>query len=63
MGRIGPMELVVIVLAVVLLFGIKRLPEIGAAIGKAIRGFKRAMQGIEDDVNKNVEDKNAKPGN
>lgn len=63
MGRIGPMELVVIVLAVIILFGVKRLPEIGAAIGKAIRGFKRAMQGepsSEDDANKNVEDKNAK---
>ena len=60
MGRIGPMELVVIVLAFVALFGVKRLPEIGVALGKAIRGFKKAMQGVEDDINKNIEDKNAK---
>ena len=63
MGRIGPMELVVIVLAFVVLFGVKRLPEIGVALGKAIRGFKRALQGelsSEDDINKNIEDKNAK---
>ena len=57
------MELVLIVLAIVLLFGIKRLPEIGSAIGKAIRGFKRAMQGMEDDVTKNVRDKNEGPSN
>ena len=61
MGRIGPMEIAVIVLAIVLLFGIKRLPEIGAALGKAIRGFKRALQGLDDDVNKNINDKNAQP--
>ena len=61
MGRIGPMELVVIVLAFIVLFGVKRLPEIGSALGKAIREFKKAMQGVEDDIKKNVEDKNAKP--
>ena len=61
MGRIGPMEILVIVLAIVLLFGIKRLPEIGSAIGKAIRGFKKSLQGLDDDINKNIEDKNAKP--
>lgn len=60
MGRIGPMELVVIVLAFVILFGVKRLPEVGAALGKAIRGFKKALQGVDDDINKNSEDKNAK---
>ena len=61
MGRIGPMELVVIVLAIVALFGVKRLPEMGAALGKAIREFKKALAGVEDDIKKNVEDKNAKP--
>ena len=60
MGRIGPMELVVIVLAIVVLFGVKRLPEIGNALGKAIREFKKSLQGVEDDIKKGVEDKNDK---
>ena len=61
MGRIGPMELVVIFLAFIVLFGVKRLPEVGAALGKAIREFKKAMQGVEGEVKNNIEDKNAKP--
>ena len=60
MGRIGPMELVLIVLAVIVLFGVKRLPEIGSALGKAVREFKKAVQGVQDDIEKNVEDKSAK---
>ena len=63
MGRIGPMELVVIVLAFIVLFGVKRLPEIAAALGKAIQEFKKALQGelrSEDDMKKGVEDKNGK---
>jgi sec-independent protein translocase protein TatA len=56
------MELVVIVFAFMMLFGVKRLPEVGAALGKAIREFKKAVQGVEDDISKSVEaqDKNAK---
>ena len=56
MGRIGPMELVVIFLAFIALFGVKKLPEVGAALGKAIREFKKAMQGelsSNDDAKKN----------
>ena len=60
MGRIGPMELVIIVFAIIMLFGVKRLPEIGRALGKAIREFKKSVQGVEDEINKNVEDKNGK---
>jgi sec-independent protein translocase protein TatA len=60
MGRIGPMELVVIVFAILMLFGVKRLPEVGAALGKAIREFKKAAQGVEDEINKGVQDKNDK---
>ena len=50
MGRIGAPEIIFIVLAIVVLFGAKKLPEIGQSIGKAIKEFKKAGRDIEDDV-------------
>ena len=45
----GPLEIVVILLVVLLLFGAKRLPEIGRALGEGIREFKKAIkEGSED---------------
>ena len=44
----GPMELVVIFLVVLLLFGGKKLPEIGRALGEGIKEFKKAIQGKDD---------------
>ncbi len=43
MSMPGPFELVIIFLVILLLFGGKKLPEIGKAIGEGIREFKRAM--------------------
>jgi len=57
MGRIGLPEIIVIALAVLILFGAKRLPEIGRAIGKAIKEFKKAGKEIQDDINDTVDDK------
>ena len=45
MGRIGFSEILLILILVVLLFGPQRLPEIGRALGKAIREFREAMKG------------------
>jgi sec-independent protein translocase protein TatA len=51
MPSIGPLELVVLALLVVLLFGTKRLPELGSGIGKAISNFKKSYrEGNEIDV-------------
>ena len=49
MGRIGFGELVIIFLVILILFGAKRLPEIGNAVGKAIREFKKALSGDSED--------------
>lgn len=43
MFGIGMKELIVILLVVGLVFGYKKLPEIGSALGKAIRGFKKTV--------------------
>jgi sec-independent protein translocase protein TatA len=50
--NIGPMEWVLIFLVVLLLFGAKRLPDIGRSLGKGIREFKRALQGLDEDDDK-----------
>jgi len=50
MGQIGMPELIVVLLVVIILFGSRKLPEIGSALGKAIREFKKAGKDIQDDV-------------
>jgi sec-independent protein translocase protein TatA len=53
---IGWQEIVLILLVVLLLFGAKRLPEVGKALGKGIREFKKATKGIEEEEEENQED-------
>jgi sec-independent protein translocase protein TatA len=50
MFGIGTQELLIIFLIVLLLFGANRIPEIGKALGKGIRDFKRATREVEDDL-------------
>jgi sec-independent protein translocase protein TatA len=40
--RLGPFELIIVLVIVVIIFGVGRLPEIGGAVGKAIREFRDA---------------------
>jgi sec-independent protein translocase protein TatA len=47
LGGIGPMELIIIFLIVILLFGGKKIPEIAKGLGKGIRDFKSSMSGNE----------------
>ncbi len=47
MPSLGWGEMLLIGVAVLLLFGAKRLPEIGAAMGKGIRDFKRSLSDTE----------------
>lgn len=44
----GMPELIVILIIVLVVFGAGRLPEIGAALGKSIRNFKKASDGKDD---------------
>ena len=49
MNMPGPLETLVILLVVLLLFGAKRLPEIGRALGEGIREFKKNLQNPGED--------------
>ncbi len=42
-------EIAVIVLVVILVFGPSKLPKLGEGIGKMLRGFRKEMKAIEDD--------------
>jgi sec-independent protein translocase protein TatA len=46
-GAFSPMHWLIVLLIVMVLFGGKKLPELGKGMGEAIRGFKKAMH--EDD--------------
>ena len=48
MGELGVGELIVILLLVLVLFGGSRLPRAGAGLGKAIRSFKDALAGKDE---------------
>ncbi|MCL6551957.1 MAG: twin-arginine translocase TatA/TatE family subunit [Firmicutes bacterium] len=50
MGNVGPMEMLVILLVLLLLFGPSRLAGLGAAAGKTIREFRRALSEVEDEI-------------
>ena len=45
---IGPTELIIALVIVLIVFGVGRLPEIGGAMGKAIREFRSTVSGKED---------------
>ena len=50
MGNLGFTEIMMILVVVLLLFGAKRLPEVGASIGKGIREFKRSLSDTQDAI-------------
>ncbi len=48
--RIGPWEIALILVIVLIVFGVGKLPQVGGAIGKSMRAFKKAQQGEEDEA-------------
>lgn len=51
-GSVGIWEVVLILAVLLLVFGAKRLPEIGAALGKGIREFKGSVKEIENEIHR-----------
>ncbi|MEE8363655.1 MAG: twin-arginine translocase TatA/TatE family subunit [Dehalococcoidia bacterium] len=49
MPRIGPTELIIVLVIIVIVFGVGRMSEVGGGIGKGIREFRRALSGKADD--------------
>jgi sec-independent protein translocase protein TatA len=45
---LGPLEIIVILAVVIMIFGVGKLPQVGSALGKSIREFRKASTGDED---------------
>lgn len=53
-ANLGPTEIILIILVVVLLFGAKKLPELARGSGRALRIFKAETKGLMDDDDDNA---------
>jgi sec-independent protein translocase protein TatA len=51
-GPMGPFELIIVLAVVIIIFGVGKLPEVGGAIGKGIKEFRKASK--EDDEPKKI---------
>ena len=52
LGNIGPLEIIVVLIIALVVFGPKRLPELGRSLGKGIREFRGSIGGDNDDEEK-----------
>jgi len=48
---LGTGEIILIVLAILLLFGAKRIPELMKSMGKGVKNFKEGMKDVEKEIN------------
>ena len=55
MANVGPLELGVVLLIALIVFGPKRLPELGQSLGRGIREFKSSLSSVTED-NKHPEE-------
>jgi sec-independent protein translocase protein TatA len=50
LGNLGPFEIGFLLIFLLLIFGAKRLPELGSGLGKGIREFKKSMREINSEI-------------
>jgi sec-independent protein translocase protein TatA len=48
-GNIGPLEIIIVLIIALVVFGPKRLPELGRSLGKGIREFRGSVTGHDDE--------------
>ena len=48
---LGPWEIVLIILAIILIFGGKKIPELARGLGKGLNEFKKAKKEMADEIN------------
>ena len=58
-GPVGPTELLLIVLIIVIIFGARRLPELGKSLGAGIKNFKKSVTSAGED--EETPDENQEP--
>ena len=50
LGVVGPWQIVIIALVILLLFGGKKIPELMKGLGQGVKSFKKGMQEVEDEI-------------
>ncbi len=60
MPHLGVPELLIILLIIIIIFGVGKLPELGGALGKSIREFRRATSGLDEEEKGTKEEKEEK---
>jgi sec-independent protein translocase protein TatA len=50
MPNVGPWEIIILVVVLLLVFGSRRLPEIGRSVGKGMREFKQSVTGNDEET-------------
>ena len=55
MPNIGPVEIIIVLVIVLVVFGPKRLPELGRSLGKGFREFKDSISGQGEDEPREIE--------
>ena len=63
LGIIGGQELLIILVVVLVLFGGKKIPELMRGVGKGVKEYKNAVNGVEDEIKKTVDDATDKDSN
>jgi len=59
--RMGPLEIGLIVLIILIIFGAGKLPQVGGAIGKGIRAFRKGQRGEDEEEEEEEEEEPHKP--
>ena len=55
-GRLGPVELILILIIALVIFGPSKLPQIGRSLGEAIQEFKKGTRAVDDELNNVMKD-------
>jgi sec-independent protein translocase protein TatA len=55
-GRVGAQELIIVLVLALIIFGPRKLPEIGSALGKSLREFKKATSEVKKSISLDDED-------
>ena len=55
MGNFGPLEIIIAVFVILLLFGAKRIPELARGMGQGIKEFRKASEDIKKEIDKGTE--------
>ncbi len=57
-GNLGAGEIILIILAILILFGAKKIPELAKGLGKGLKEFKKAVKDVEEDITSEIKDVN-----